>query len=118
MTERGTALLETLVFGFLVALLAAQGIVTIGRVAAAGEHVSAAARTAAVTAARTGDPSQAAAVAAELAPEAAVTSWQSGDEVYVEVVLDVAVFGPAGTALTMPVRGSATATISPYLSVP
>ena len=118
MTDRGSALLETLVFGFLAVLLAAQVVVAVGRVAVAGEHAAGAARTAAVIAAREGKPDRAAELAAQLAPDGEVRVWTSDGAVTVEVTLDVAILGPEGSAIRVPVRGAATAPIGPYQSVP
>lgn len=113
MRERGSSLLEILAIGAGAVLLVAQSLVGIARVGATAEAVSAAARGAAVTAARTGgDAFQ---VATDLAPAGSRVEVDA-ESGHVEVVIraTVTVLGPIG----VPVVGRATAESSPYRSNP
>lgn len=116
MSDRGSALLETLAIGFVTVLFFGQALVTVGRVAAAGEMAEEAARHAAVAAAAGGPTADAAQMAAALAPGATVSVADAEDSITVEVVVQVSAIGPASGPVTLTVRGVATAPLSPYRS--
>jgi hypothetical protein len=117
-SDRGSALIEALTLGFVTLLVVGQVLVTVGRLAAAGELAAESARHAAVLAAEGATLEEAAAVAAALAPGSAVDVSESGGSVTVAVVVRVSVVGPGSGPVTTEVRGVATVTRSPYRSGP
>lgn len=113
MTERGSSLVEILVFGAGAILVVGQSLVGIARVSETAEMAAAAARAVATSAARTG--ADAAIVAAEWAPDGAEVEVTFDDaEVGVVVRVPVSVLGP----IEVTVAGRAAAPISPYRSAP
>ena len=114
--QGGSALLETVVVGFVVLIVVSQTLVTLGRLESAGLAADEAARHAAAWAARHGDLESAERIADGLLPDAQVTVSRAGDEVVVQVALDVPLLGPDGSPLTRTVSGRAAAMISPYRS--
>ncbi len=116
--SRGSALIETVVIGFAVVLLAVQALVTIGRMSAAGAAAAEAARYAATLAARTGSLDDARREARRIVPEATVAIDRTAGTVVVAVSIDVPVLGPEGSPASMTVTGRATATEGRYRSGP
>ena len=114
--DRGGALLETLVLGFLAAVIVLQVLVAAGRIQVAGEAVAETAQVAASWAARYGDAATAAQIARRMLPGTAVAV--NGDEhrIRVEVRDQVSLLSPGGNRVTATVRGRASATLSPYRS--
>lgn len=112
--ERGSALIEITVIGFLTALLVFQIALGAARIQASGELATEAAQVAAFHAARHGDLEGARLLANRFAP-AEIQVFRTGDSVSAVVTLDVEVLGPQGW-LRRRVTGRATAQISPYRS--
>ncbi len=116
MTDRGTALLEVLAVGAIAALLTGQIVVTVGRLAAAGDAAGEAARAAATLVARYDDHSEAERAVQRIAPGSTMSVGVEGSLVEVQVALPVAVVGPPGTPIEITVRGQAAVPLSPYRS--
>ncbi len=113
--SRGSALLEVLVIGALIALAVAQAALAAGRLHAAGDQATEAAQVAAAWAARHGSTADAERVARELAPDARrVQATLSGNEITVVVKMEVGLIG--GVWPSRLVAGRATARISTYRS--
>ena len=112
---RGSALLEVLVIGALIALAVAQAALAAGNLHAAGDRATEAAQVAAAWAARHGDVEAADRVARSIAPDAnRVRVLRSGDDLTVVVKIRVGLIG--GTWPTRVITGRATAAISEYRS--
>ena len=116
--ERGSALLGTLVIGFLIVLAIGQALLTVGHLSAVSADAADVAVYAAQYGARYGDPSDAARIARSLLPEAAVSSGVTNDTIWVEVRVTVPLVGPDGGPLQRTVVGRAASTLSPYRSMP
>ena len=116
--DAGTSLIETLIVGFAVVLLVGQGIVTLGRLEAAGTAAEEAARYAATSAARHGSGPEAARLAMDLLPSARVEVYERPGAIEVVVSVAVVLVGPEFSPLTRQVTGRATVPISPYRSRP
>jgi hypothetical protein len=114
--QRGSALLEAVVVGFAILIVVSQALVTLGRLESAGLAADEAARHAATWATRHGDLESAERIATGFLPDARVAVDRHGDDVVVQVALDVPLLGPDGSPVTRTVYGRATATISPYRS--
>jgi len=114
--SRGSALIETVMVGFAVVLLAVQSITAVGRVSAAGATAAEAARYAAQRAARTGSLDAARLEALTLAPDSTVEVRRGLDAVVVSVSIEVAVIGPEGSPISMTVTGRAAATVGRHRS--
>ncbi len=114
--ERGSALLEVMVLGFVAALVVLQGLVTMGRYQAAGELVSETAQAAALHAARTGRAGAAHRYVAERVPAADFSIHLDDTEARVVITLQVSLVGPAAGPLRGAVTGRAVARVSPYRS--
>ena len=118
MRQRGSALLEVLSVGFLAVLFVGQALVTVGRLAAAGDAAASSAHAAAVIWADGGDPEAAVDTVETQMPNARVVIVDAAESVTVEVVIDVSVVGPASGPVTIAVRGKAIVPRSPYRSGP
>ena len=116
--SRGSALIEVLALGFVAVLLVLQSTVTMGRLQAAGEEVSEAAQAAATHAARHRDAAAAGALAASLAPGAAVEVTLTAGGARAVVSRSVPLVGPESTPVRRTIVGRGTAASSPYLSRP
>jgi hypothetical protein len=116
--ERGTALIGTLVIGFVFVLVIVQTLITVGRIGAAASDAAEVASYAAQHGARFGGPDEAARIAEGLSPDAAVVVADNGSGLTVEVRIDVPLVGPAHGPVSHTVTGQATATYSPYRSRP
>jgi hypothetical protein len=116
--ERGTALVGTLVIGFLVVLAIGQALLTLGHLSAASADAADVAVYAAQYGARYGDPSDAAGIARRLLPDANVSSGVADGAVWVEVRVAVPLIGPGGGPLQRTVVGRATSELGPYRSMP
>lgn len=114
--QRGSALLETVAVGFVVLIVVGQALVTLGRLESAGLAADEAARHAATWATRHGDLASAEQIAIDFLPDARVTANRNGDDVVVQVAVDVPLLGPNGSPVTRTVYGRASAPISPYRS--
>jgi hypothetical protein len=111
--SRGSALLEVLIIGALLALGITQAAMAAGRLHSAGGRATEAARVAASWSARHGDVRGAESIASAMAPDAdRVRTLQRGDEITVVVKIDVPLLG----GITRTVTGRATARISEYRS--
>lgn len=97
-------------------LLVMQAVIGYGRVAAAGDQATSAAQTAALWAARSGDASEAAALAHRLVPDAEVDAWRDGESIHVVVRRSVSVVGPASGPVRHTVVGRGAASVAPYRS--
>lgn len=116
MTDRGSALLEVLVIGFVVVVLVGQALIAIGRIESAGNAAAETAQEAALHAARHGDASSAREIVVSLLPEADVSVAESASTISVEVTLEVSLLGPEGFPVRRTVRAHAEAERSPYRS--
>lgn len=114
--SKGSALVEVLVVGAVLTLLALHGAMAAGRLHTAGGQVSEVAITAAGWGARYGDAAAAADLARRLLPGAEVSAWQDDGGVHVVVTRSVRLFGPEGLSVERSVTGRATAAPSPYRS--
>ncbi len=117
-SERGSALIGTLIIGFMIVLFIGQTLLTLGRLNAASADASEVAASAAQHGARYGDLDDAARYARHLLPDATVTVDTDGSTLRVEVRVPVPVVGPSGSPLQTTVIGRATSTMSPYRSRP
>ena len=118
MSERGSSLLEVLAVGGITVLLGGQAIVLIGRVTAAGDAASEAARVAATSLARYATVDDTVALAQRIAPGADVEVVVEDEVVRVTVRLDVGLLGPVRGVGAIEVNGEAAAPISPHRSRP
>lgn len=109
-------MVEVLILGMVLTLILLQLILGFGRISIAGEGATSAAQTAALWAARSGSADEAAALAEELAPGAAVEAWRDGSVIHVVVRRSVPVIGPAGGQLHYTVVGRGSAAIGPFRS--
>jgi hypothetical protein len=116
--ERGAALIGTLAIGFVFVLVMAQTLITLGRIATTASEAGEVAFYAAQHGARYGGPEDANRIAEGLSPDAVVVTVDNASELYVEVRIDVPLFGPESSPVRHTVTGRATATYSPYRSRP
>ena len=116
--ERGAALIGTLAIAFLFVLVVVQTLITVGRIGACAAEAAEIAAYAAQHGARYGDADDAARIANELSPDAVVVAIDEGDNLLVEVRIDVPLVGPEGSPIRRTVTGRASATYSPYRSRP
>ena len=116
MTDRGSALIETLVLGFVAVMLVLQASMAAARIQTAGEEATEVAQAAATWAARYGDRDGAEQLVHDLLPEATVEVKGGRDRIRVTVTKRVSLIGPSGSPLTRDVVGKASVRISPYRS--
>ena len=116
MTDRGSALIETLVLGFVAVMLVLQAAIAAARIQTAGEEATEVAQIAATWAARHGSHDGAEQLALDLLPDATVEVKGGPDRIRVTVVTEVALVGPSGSPLAREVVGRASVRISPYRS--
>ena len=116
--DRGAALIGTLAVAFVFVLVIVQTLITVGRLGACAAEAAETAAFAAQHGARHGNADDAARLASELSPDAAVVAVDIGDSLLVEVRIDVPLLGPESTPLRRTVTGRASATYSPYRSRP
>jgi len=113
--SRGSALLEVLVIGALIALGVAQAALAAGSLHAAGDRATEAAQVAAAWAARHGDVDAAERIARDLAPDAdRIRVRRTADDITVVVKIRVGLIGGAWPSRV--VTGRATVRISEYRS--
>ena len=114
--SRGSAVIESIVVGFLAALLLLQVTSAAARIQSAGDQVTEIAQSAALFAAHHGDARLAESLVADLLPDASVSAWMRSSDVVVTVSARIVLVGPEGSPVTMTVSGEASARMSPFRS--
>ena len=109
-------MLEAIVIGFAVVLLAVQAVLAMGALTATGNAVEDAARRGALVLARTGSPAAAVTAASDGIDDASIAIVDDPDGVTVVVSAPVRIVGPEAASVTMTVTGRATVRVSPYRS--
>lgn len=114
--SRGSAVIETMVVGFVAALLLLQITSVAARIQSTGDELTEVAQSAALFAAHHGDLELAQSLVADLKPDASASAWMRGSEIVVRVEAEVPLIGPNGSPVTITISGEASARMSPYRS--
>ena len=115
--SRGSAVIESIVVGFIAALLLLQVTSAAARIQSTGDELTEIAQSAALFAAHHGDAELAESLVVDLKPDASVSAWMRGSDVVVRVEAQIPLVGPEGSPVTITIAGEASARMSPFRSM-